>query len=335
MNYRSSLALLRQTFRSFKSTMIRTSHQFVLAVVITYATAVGGVDIVGDLKNISLRFYFGTTMNEYTDYSLDNVNALQTKLINDRRTVLYIHGFTENLEKKSVHTIVQAYLKRNDHNIIAVNYAKLANESYPTVVKNVANVGAVLALALDSMVQAGFNSNKLHIVGHSMGSQVAGHIGRKVSFQVPRITGLDPAGPLFNVFEERLSLFDAHFVDIIHTDYGFYGISRNTGTLDFFPNGGRRLQPGCPQKFTFFSKEEFCSHHRSWEFYAESLINESSFLGVQCPSWSDFLSGECNNYTRVTMGYGASNNTNGSVYLITAAHSPFGLRKKGTQVISV
>ncbi|XP_032671804.1 pancreatic lipase-related protein 3-like isoform X2 [Odontomachus brunneus] len=243
-----------RTFRSFKSTMIRTSHQFVLAVVITYATAVGGVDIVGDLKNISLRFYFGTTMNEYTDYSLDNVNALQTKLINDRRTVLYIHGFTENLEKKSVHTIVQ---------------------------------------------------------------------------------GLDPAGPLFNVFEERLSLFDAHFVDIIHTDYGFYGISRNTGTLDFFPNGGRRLQPGCPQKFTFFSKEEFCSHHRSWEFYAESLINESSFLGVQCPSWSDFLSGECNNYTRVTMGYGASNNTNGSVYLITAAHSPFGLRKKGTQVISV
>lgn len=56
-------------------------------------------------------------MNEYIDYSLDNVNALQTKLINDRRTVLYIHGFTENLEKKSVQTVVQGTSLSNSHRL--------------------------------------------------------------------------------------------------------------------------------------------------------------------------------------------------------------------------
>jgi len=56
---------------------------------------------------------------------------------------------------------------------------------------------------------------------------------------------LDPAGPLFNIIEPRLSYSDARFVDIIHTDYGFYGIAQATGTVDFFPNNGHRIQPGC------------------------------------------------------------------------------------------
>jgi len=118
-------------------------------------------------------------------------------------------------------------------------------------------------------------------------------------------------------------------VDIIHTDYGYYGVNKYTGTVDFFPNNGSRIQPGCPLNATFYSSEgtplfffrilikinytlyifrllfdtDFCSHQRSWRFYAESLINESAFLGVQCSSFSRFMTGKCNNNTLITMGY--------------------------------
>jgi len=68
-------------------------------------------------------------------------------------------------------------------------------------------------------------------------------------------TGLDPAGPLFHMIFSHLSSSDARMVDIIHTDYGFYGISRSTGTVDFFPNNGGRVQPGCPTNAAFFSVE--------------------------------------------------------------------------------
>ncbi|EGI58684.1 Lipase member H-B [Acromyrmex echinatior] len=122
-----------------------------------------------------------------------------------------------------------------------------------------------------------------------------------VTWQMVR--GLDPAGPLYNFLQPHLSLSDARFVDIIHTDYGFYGIARTTGTVDFFPNGGERIQPGCPQHPKFYSKDDFCSHQRSWKFYAESLINESAFLGVQCSSLSHLASGKCNNNTQIIMGY--------------------------------
>ncbi|XP_014483301.1 PREDICTED: lipase member H-A-like [Dinoponera quadriceps] len=246
--------------------MIRASRQFVLAFIVIFATADERMEVVENLESVFLRFYTGTTIDKYVDYSLDNARALQTKLIDDRRTVLYIHGFSEHLEKESVQTIVQAYLKRNDHNIIAVSYAELANESYTKVVMSTAPIGAALALVLDNMVQTGFDPEKLYIVGHSMGGQIAGYVGRKVSFQLSRITGLDPAGPLFNILVPHLSSSDARFVDIIHTDYGFYGIGRNTGTVDFFPNGGTRVQPGCPKNFTFYSTEgmhDASSKHRS------------------------------------------------------------------------
>ncbi|KYN02692.1 Pancreatic triacylglycerol lipase, partial [Cyphomyrmex costatus] len=244
-----------------------------------------------------------STIHEYVDYSLENASAITSQLISSKPTVIYIHGFTENLEKKSVQTIVQAYLKRNDHNIIAVDYGKLANDSYVTVTRNAPRIANVLTMILDKMAKLDFDTEKLHVVGHSMGSQIAGYIGRKVNFKIPRITGLDPAGPLYNFLQPHLSFSDARFVDIIHTDYGFYGIARTTGTVDFFPNGGERIQPGCQQHPKFYSKDDFCSHQRSWKFYAESLIDESAFLGVQCSSLSHLVSGKCNNNTQIIMGY--------------------------------
>lgn len=61
-----------------------------------------------------------------------------------------------------------------------------------------------------------------------------------------RITGLDPAGPLFTpnstVF---LTKEDAEFVDVIHTDAGIYGTSEALASADFYPNDGVRAQSGC------------------------------------------------------------------------------------------
>lgn len=76
-------------------------------------------------------------------------------------------------------------------------------------------------------------------------------------------TGLDPAGPFFNWLLPHLSSSNADMVDIIHTDSGLYGTFKNTGTVNFLPNNGVRVQPGCPQNFTFFSAEGI-SFFRIW-----------------------------------------------------------------------
>lgn len=65
-----------------------------------------------------------------------------------------------------------------------------------------------------------------------------------------RITALDPAFPPFYLgkLTRHLCADDAEFVDVIHTDAWFYGAPFSTGTADFWPNGGKTLQPGCPRR---------------------------------------------------------------------------------------
>lgn len=95
---------------------------------------------------------------------------------------------------------------------------------------------------------------KLHLVGFSVGSHIAGLIGRQIreksisKFTIKRITALDPAFPMFypEMFYKPVNKEDAVFVDVIHSDAGLYGSPIATGTVDFWPNGGYVPQPGCP-----------------------------------------------------------------------------------------
>ena len=59
----------------------------------------------------------------------------------------------------------------------------------------------------------------MHLIGHSLGSHVAGYAGKNVT-ALGRITGLDPAGPYFEWMPAfvRLDSADAQFVDAIHTN---------------------------------------------------------------------------------------------------------------------
>lgn len=45
-------------------------------------------------------------------------------------TVLYIHGYVEAPSHESVNVIVQAYLKRNDHNVLILDWSELADGNY-------------------------------------------------------------------------------------------------------------------------------------------------------------------------------------------------------------
>jgi len=71
-----------------------------------------------------------------------------------------------------------------------------------------------------------------------------------------RLLGLDPAYPGFffqSATKLHISSDDADMVTVIHTDGGVYGVPYASGWADLYPNGGRRLQPGCPANTTLLS----------------------------------------------------------------------------------
>lgn len=113
--------------------------------------------------------------------------------------------------------------------------------------------GRIIAeFLIDLNLKSKLPFDKMELVGHSLGAQVCGYIGRivhnKTGYKLERITGLDPAGPLFSDYvlsTENVGKGDADLVVTIHTDQGFYGSSKVDSDIAFFPNGGVPPQPGC------------------------------------------------------------------------------------------
>lgn len=106
-------------------------------------------------------------------------------------------------------------------------------------------------LLIDLYTNHSANLSDIHVVGHSLGAHVAGFAGKAVqtatSTNLGRITGLDPAGPLYLLAtaENRLAATDADLVVALHTDGGVAGYWGALGDIDFYANGGFPEQPGC------------------------------------------------------------------------------------------
>lgn len=83
------------------------------------STIISGVNFV----------FVGSSLNDTKTATLaDNFEALiNTKYHNlSLPTVLYAHGFLNNFKSESTVGIIEAYLSRGDHNIIAIDWGKYA-----------------------------------------------------------------------------------------------------------------------------------------------------------------------------------------------------------------
>ncbi|TDG38517.1 hypothetical protein AWZ03_015061, partial [Drosophila navojoa] len=143
----------------------------------------------------------------------------------------------------------------------------------------------------------------------------AAQTSKYVFEKLKHITGLDPAKPLFVSAAKlrRLDQTDAEFVDVIHTDTMQYGVLRQVGHADFYPNFGKLEQPGCEDADNITT----CNHNRAPALYAESIMPDHKF-------WA--LSSE---YPRkvVLMGYEAPLN-HGTFFLNTNSEFPFALNRE-------
>ncbi|CAH1996713.1 unnamed protein product [Acanthoscelides obtectus] len=213
----------------------------------------------------------------FRDASTEEPKVLTEETVGDEHmdktvpTTYIIHGFTTDDSSPWYKPFKDELFKLGPHNVIYINWQKAGNKSYSVSSANIDPVGKYIA---QFILASGVLPEKVHIVGHSLGSQLAGFIGKWVQKlsgkKIGRITGLDPAGPRFDYPEapptNRLCDTDADFVDVIHTDIQHYGYTPPLGHVDFYPNGGMD-QPGCPPRQIDVNRH----HARSTLFYIESV----------------------------------------------------------------
>ncbi|XP_006608023.2 pancreatic lipase-related protein 2-like [Apis dorsata] len=272
-------------------------------------------------QNVFLRLY--NRNDSYIDENVRNANLFLPYIQKNKLLIILIHGFTEDINSYDIGILTSTYLKNTQHNIFGIDYRNVSKESYSFAKQDIYKIGKFMADVLDDMIDNGVNFKKIHLIGISLGAELAGIIGRNMNYKIGRITGLDPVGPGYYILNTHLSASDAEFVDVIHTDMGVYGLALKIGHVDFFPNYGYRPQPGCPISENDITR--FCSHGRSIEFYVESIKNSTSFIGKCEFYWLN----ECN-IEYIPMGYATPNNANGNYYLVTNSKSPFGQGSTGT-----
>lgn len=259
-------------------------------------------------------------------------------------TMMIIHGFLDSVAIAHwMHDMKDELLTYGDYNVIVVDWSSGNSIPYSRAAANTKRVGQEISELLKILIDNGAKPETFHLIGHSMGSHIAGFVGENIK-GIGRITGLDPAGPHFENGDpsKRLDPSDAQFVDVIHTDAGGIGMVEETGHQDFYPNGGSE-QPGCTASNTIRAliqegviegvRNLICSHMIAVLFFTASINNRNcDMTGTMCNSWEEFKHGKCSGCGSsgercALMGFHAEQSTgrnkSQSYYLLTRPNEPY------------
>ncbi|XP_037937088.1 pancreatic triacylglycerol lipase-like [Teleopsis dalmanni] len=267
---------------------------------------------------------------------LNDPEAVLHMGINPKGKIYFLsHGYLEMGQMQWLLDMGKALLtkeKEGNAAVVLIDWGGGSSPPYVQAVANIRLVGAITAHVIHMIYEELrlSNINNVHFIGHSLGAHLAGYAGytlhRDFGLKLGRITGLDPAAPLFTDTDPivRLDRSDAHFVDIIHTDAnplmkGGLGIHERIGHVDFYPNDGFD-NPGCDIRLQDYMKnrrstlmesmQEFlgCNHIRSYQYFTESILTKCPFMGVTCESFEAFKEGKCSScdatdHVCMRMGY--------------------------------
>ncbi|XP_026747850.1 lipase member I-like [Trichoplusia ni] len=270
--------------------------------------------------------YNPTTENIYHLFTRNNPSVSQpllhgnTALLSNsnfnpsKKTVILIHGWRTNVTGLLGSVMIPALLQGGDVNVIGLDWSAGASTiNYLAAMANTVTSGAAVAAFISWLNSAtGASLSSYHIIGHSLGGQQVGIVGRNLDGQLPYITSLDPtlAGWITN--PDSFNATDAVYTEVIHTNAGVNGVLLPAGDVDFYPNGGV-VMTGC--------SGNYCSHDRGIYYMAESVIS-GGFTGRECSTYVTAISGDCDLPGSLKMGGWEPKTGVSGIYRVDTNDSP-------------
>jgi len=263
------------------------------------------------------------------------------------KIAFFVHGYMEKIDKSYYKELKDALLGHVKY-VVMVDWRHGARRGdYAQAFVNTQLVGRQIAVAIDSARKVlGLKPSNVHIIGHSLGAHTAGLAGKWLreyfGYTVGKVTGLDPAGPLFSkgaglIFEEAnrnmsLNRDDADYVTAIHTNgfegadgsdnwaaFNHFGMLQPVGHSDFYPSGGSH-QPKC---HLIEGLKPYCHHRASVEYFIVSLKGGCPFKAYKCQDWNSFVKKECSDDEVAPMSIDVQHPKMGKFYLRMGEHYPY------------
>ncbi|GAB6025824.1 hypothetical protein CHUAL_011805 [Chamberlinius hualienensis] len=316
------------------------------------------IDVKGLKFTVNVSICLITQGNHYDNAErLDTVDSFANSSFNATRdTKFIIPGWQSSKNVSWIREMVDELLINDDYNIFVVNWADyLINVVYSIAAADTRFVGDKVGQFIQQLHEKyDYPLEKIHLIGFSLGAHICGFAGASLDGKIGRITGLDPAGPLFDGSnaENRLDSTDGLFVDVIHSNAGpiyrkHLGIDEPIGHVDFYPNGGWK-QPNCEMikdaiwsiittlaihKLKDIMDILGCNHQMAVQYFIESINSDCKFNSQPCTNFDAFLNGHCANCENIEhqskcipMGFQANwsfmNKSDQSFYLTTSSYKP-------------
>lgn len=281
------------------------------------------------MRRLMLQFHYNCKIYDYA--LADAANLWYNPEFNRNDPVMVLAtGWSEKPDRsEAVQAFAQAVQCRGQINLLVIDSGAYVNTLYTWSSYNTEFVGQHVGYALGQLLRV-VPIDSLHLIGHGLGAHILGAAARYLkeltNQTIPRITGLDPALPCFNMGDCLTGLLrgDAKFVDIIHSNAGVLGARYPSGDADFYPGGVTSLPPGC--------LNIFCAHQRSWEYFVETIFpgNEYNFMATPCVSITRLRNGKCRD-PQVPMGYMLNSTARGNFFLEVLEDSPYGHESNAAQ----
>ncbi|CAG7727550.1 unnamed protein product [Allacma fusca] len=285
----------------------------------------------------NLTFYMYTNATSKENGSFKKSPVISTEDLNEGFSFkILVHGFMSSCESFEKELIPEYLREYKDVHVVCLDWSYQANpqsaySAYKPTISILPNIAKIATGFLDILQKSGLTEDfsKVHIIGFSLGAHLAGIIGsfakKDLGSQVERITGLDPAGPEFDIHELneiKLDKDDARFVDIIHTCSGRLGTSKDLGHVDFYMNNGKS-QPRCLLETESMARiaesvTGYCSHRSAITYFWESIKNRT-FNVCKCQSYKKLQKGKCTKCddggSKVIFGEHCTNDARGKVFV--------------------
>ncbi|GIY72448.1 inactive pancreatic lipase-related protein 1 [Caerostris extrusa] len=209
-------------------------------------------------------------------------------------TKVIIHGFLDKVKIADwMHHMKDEFLMLDNFNVIVVDWSFGNFIPYSKAAANTELVGEEISVLLKKLMdEYGAKPEKFHLIGHSLGSHVAGYVGESIK-GLKRITGLDPATYLFSTASQEPS---------------WIGVTQRLW-MSFIQmveeSEWALLEKGVVEGV----RNVICSHMRAPLLFTDTInVRSCPMIAYRCTDWGAFSRGECDSCGRTgedcaLMGY--------------------------------
>ncbi|CAD6240848.1 GSCOCG00008952001-RA-CDS, partial [Cotesia congregata] len=143
-----------------------------------------------NLTTIKIQIFTGSSFDsaEIKSFPIYEPENIYRNVDAAKPSVMFLHSYNESPFNITIRAVIGAYLERGTDNVLLLDWTDLASRPYWPLLPKLKDISRFIVKTLDRLFELGLNVDTFHLVGFSLGAEIAGFIGISSKYLLPRFT---------------------------------------------------------------------------------------------------------------------------------------------------